>query len=152
MQPYPSIYSHTRPYTDIRPYHDSSFWSLINIVCLSTLWSYPITSPLTLCPHSPSIGARNRCPKLGIVKSYDASLSEVNLILLHTLCIWVSLKWCTFCDMWWKNGSSWQCLRCGRWALQVCCHASAVYSRLETFAQSISYQPCRATYESVSSI
>jgi len=133
-------------------YYNSPFWSLINIPSRSTFWSYPSTSPLTSCPQSSSICEWNSCPKLGIPKSSDASLSEVNLILLHTPRTCVSLKWYNCCDTGWMMGSSSIVWRRKRWALRVLRHLSVADSRLKTFAESISYQPWSARYDSVSSI
>jgi len=111
---YSTLQSSPRCSTDVGQWngwqlYGSPFWSLVNILSRSTFWSYPSASPLTLCPQSSSICARNSCPNLGIPKSSDASLSEVNLILQPTTWTWVSLKWCTCGDTWRKNGSSWQC-------------------------------------------
>jgi len=86
-------------------WYNSPFWSLINILSSSTFWSHPSTSPLTLCPQFSAICDENSCAKLGVPKSSDASLSGVNLILLHTPRTCVSLKWYTCCDTGWIQGS-----------------------------------------------
>ena len=133
-------------------YYNSPFWSLINILTRSTFSSYPSTSPQISCPQSSSIGAWNSCPNLGIPKSSDWSLREVNLILWHTLWMWVSLKWCACCNTGWKNVSSWQGWTCKRWDLQGFHCLSVAESRLKPFTDSILYQPWKAKWDSVSSI
>jgi len=87
--------------------NNHSLWCSIYIVSMSTFWVYSSTSPLTICLQSTSICAQNSCPRLGIPKLSEASLSEVHLILLHTLWTWNYLTWCSSCDTWRKNGSSW---------------------------------------------
>jgi hypothetical protein len=52
--------------------------------------------------------------KVGIPKSSDASLSEVNLRLLHTLQTCISLKWYACCDAGQIKGSSWMVWRGNR--------------------------------------
>jgi len=154
---YSTLLSGPRRSTDVGQWirgwlYNSPFWRLINILYLSAFWSYPSTSPQTLCHHLSLLCARNGCPKSGIRKSSDASLSEVNLILLHTLWTGVSLKWCTCCDMRQKNGSSGQCWRGRRYGLRGFSCVSVADSRLKTLAESISYQPWMARWDSVSSI
>jgi len=119
---------------------------------MSTFWSYPSTSPQTLGPHSCSISASNSCPRLGIPKSSDASLSEVNLTLPHTPRTCVTLKWYTCCDTGHRKGLCWIVWWRNRWALCVLCHLSLADSRMKTFAESTSYQPWSARYDIVSSI
>jgi len=117
---YSTLQSSPRHSTDVGQWngwqkYNSPLWSLINILSMSTFWSYPTTSPRTLWPQSSSICAWHSRPKLGIPKSSDASLSKVNLILLYTPQILVPLKWCTCCDMGQKNVSSWQYWTCKSW-------------------------------------
>jgi len=51
-----------------------------------------------------------------------------------------------------KSGLAWTRRRHGRWTLRVFHCLLAMESRLKIFAESISYQPCRARYERVSSV
>jgi len=75
---YSTLQSSPRCWTDIGQWdgwqlYDSLFWRLINILSLSSFWSYPSTSPLTLCPQYSSLCVCNRCPMFEILKSSDAS-------------------------------------------------------------------------------
>jgi len=124
--------------------YNSPFWSLMNILSMRTFWSYLSTSPQMFCCQSSSIRMWNRCGKLDIPKSSDASLSEVNWILWHTQRTHVSLKWYTGCDMGRIKGSCWILWRRTRCALHVLPRVSVVDSRLKTFAESIVYQPWSA--------
>ena len=117
--------------------------SVINILSVSTLGSYPSTSPLTVYPQSSLICAQYICPKLQILKSCDASLSEVNLILLHTPRTCVFLKWYTYCDTQQIEGRFSIVWRRNRWARGVLGSLSAADSILKSFAESTSYQPWR---------
>jgi len=152
---YSTLRSSPRCSTDVRQWngwwsHYRPCLSWINILNMSKFWSYLSTSPLNSCPQSSSICVQNSCPKLGIPKSSDASLSKANLILLHTPRICSSLKWYTWCGTGWTMGSSCIVWRCNRWALRVLSHLSVENSRLKTFAESILYQPWSAKYDSVS--
>jgi len=64
------------------PLYNSTFWSILNMVSMRTFWSYAVTSPLPLWPQFSSIWAWNRCSIWGITKPTDASLGEVNWMLL----------------------------------------------------------------------
>jgi hypothetical protein len=119
---------------------------------MSTFWSYQSTSPLTLCPQSSWISAGNKCPKLGILTCSDVSLSEVTLILLHTLRTWVSCQWYTWCDIAQTICSSSIVWRCNRWVLGVLCCWLVADSRLKTVEDSILYHPWSGWCESVSYI
>jgi len=81
----------------------------------------------------------NRWPKLGISKTFDAWLSEVNLMLIHSPQMCVSLKWSTSWDQERKNGFSGQCWMRKRLALEVFRCSLVVDSRLKTCAESILY-------------
>jgi len=96
--------------------------------------------------------ARINCPKLEIPKSSDAYLSDVNLILLHTLWICVSLKWHTCCDPGPKKSSSWIIWRGNRLAQHELRCISVVDSGWKTYAESTSYQPWSPRCDSVSTI
>jgi hypothetical protein len=96
---YSTLQSSSRFSTDVGQWHgwryyDSPFWSSINILSMSTFWSYPNTSPVTSGPQLSSMCVQSSCPKLGIPKSTDTSLSEVNWILVYTPQTWVFLKCC----------------------------------------------------------
>jgi len=81
------------------------------------------------------ICAWKSCPVLEIPYCSNASLCEVSLILLNTPWIWVYLIWCTWCGMGQKNGSSWQCCTCKRWALQVVYYLLVADGMLKIFAE-----------------
>jgi hypothetical protein len=130
--------------------NNSRFWSSINTLSMSTFWWDLSASPLISYLQSSSICAQDYHPKIEMQNWLNVSLSVDNLILLHTLCTWVSLKWYTICDTDWKDGSLWQCSKCKRWAFQVFRCVSTVDSRLKTFVKSNSYQLCSARYNSIS--
>ena len=133
-------------------YYNSPFWSVIHILPLSTFWSSLSMSPQTLCPQFSSIWVRNSCSQLGIPKSSDLSLSEINLILLQTPQTCISLKWYTYCDTRRIQGSSWIVWGRNWWTLRVLRRMSVLDSRFKSFAQSTSYQLWSARYNNVSSI
>jgi hypothetical protein len=133
-------------------YYNSWFWSWIIILPLSTFWSYPTTSPLVSSPLSSSIFVWNSSPNLGNHKSSEASLSKVNLILLHMPQTWCSLKWCACGNLEQKNDLSWQCWRCKWGAAGIYCHVLVVDSWLQTVAEAVSYQSWRARWDSGFSI
>jgi hypothetical protein len=85
-------------------------------------------------------------------KSSDASLTEVKLILLHTSQTCVSLKSYTCCDTGRIMGSSWIVWRHNRWNLLILCCLSVADIIWKTIAESISYQPWSARYDTVSSM
>jgi len=131
---------------------DSPFWRLVHILWRSAFQSYLSTNPPTSHSHSSSICTRSSCSKFHILKSSDASLSKVNLIILVAPWTWVSHKWYTFGDTSRKHASFLQCWGCKRWTLRVCRHLSVVDSKLKPSAKSILYYPFRARCENVSSI
>jgi len=119
---------------------------------MSIFWACPSISPLTSYSESLSICMRNIFPKLHILKSSDASLCKDNSILQHIPWTCGSPKQYSCCDMGRIQGTYRIVWRCNWWALGELRPVSVMDSTLKTDAESTSYQPWSATYDSVSSI
>jgi len=130
--------------------YNNPFWSLTNILSMSTTWLYLSTNLQILYHQSSSICMLNHCPKLKILIYTIVSLSEVNIVLWHTLQTCMTPTWYTCYNTGRIQGSMWQGWRYIRWVLCKLWWLLVANSRSKTFAESILYQPWSARCDSVS--
>jgi len=119
---------------------------------MSTTWLYLSTNSQILYHQSSSICMLNHCPKLKILIYTIVSLSEVNIVVWHTLQTCMTPTWYTCYNTGRIQGSMWQGWRYIRWVLCKLWRLLVADSRSKTFAESILYQPWSARCDSVSSI
>jgi len=92
--------------------YNSPCWRLINLLSVSIFWSYPSTSPQTLCHHSMSICTWTTHWTLDIPESTNASLSQIDWLLLCAAQTHVVLVWYTSFEMRQKIATYRYCGRC----------------------------------------